>query len=511
MVGNEKDRIRKRLFRFSSKPGSAKSTIPEVNISERNPPPSDQGGRSLRSRKVLITSKVTERPVTRRGRTRRGAKREDKGQETLRVDGEPDGVIGRENGDDVAASNELDHEEDPLSDAIGYFEAHRGGRGAGEVRLSNRSMKDWHLVDDQENIVGDEYNHNKTFVQERLKLWDVAIQSMRSRWPFLLRTGSNILCYGWGSKRALLHEFAQTVAIDGAVVEIDGFNPALSLKQVLISAMDCLSSPSLNGKKTAGSRRSLWDLAGSVQMILDEAMITGKNSSSMARRPRRSIRHRDHRPALDDSTDEKTDRRLYLVIHNIDGVGLRDSDCQDALSAMAKHQLIHVVASLDHIHGPLLWTSKMWRGFDWRWEEVATHEPYSEETRMQAGSRGALENEGSPSNLRTAGIHMLMQSLTKKALGIVKLIAEHSRAYGKSSSKSGASLTQEALLNLCQKNFLASNPRDVRTVVTELMDHNLLVATQGMKSASDSVVLAVDPAEILSLLEAMEHAHPSGV
>ena len=44
---------------------------------------------------------------------------------------------------------------------------------------------------------------------------------------------------------------------------------------------------------------------------------------------------------------------FYLVIHNIDGVMLRNDKAQTILSLMAKIRGFHIVASLDHINAPL--------------------------------------------------------------------------------------------------------------------------------------------------------------
>ena len=44
---------------------------------------------------------------------------------------------------------------------------------------------------------------------------------------------------------------------------------------------------------------------------------------------------------------------FYLVIHNIDGVMLRNDKAQTILSLMAKIRGFHIIASLDHINAPL--------------------------------------------------------------------------------------------------------------------------------------------------------------
>lgn len=45
--------------------------------------------------------------------------------------------------------------------------------------------------------------------------------------------------------------------------------------------------------------------------------------------------------------------RLYLLIHNLDGIMLRSSKAQDLLSCLASVPNICVLASVDHINAPL--------------------------------------------------------------------------------------------------------------------------------------------------------------
>lgn len=44
---------------------------------------------------------------------------------------------------------------------------------------------------------------------------------------------------------------------------------------------------------------------------------------------------------------------VCLVIHNIDGPGLRDSDSQHLLARIAACTHVRVVASIDHVNAPL--------------------------------------------------------------------------------------------------------------------------------------------------------------
>lgn len=50
---------------------------------------------------------------------------------------------------------------------------------------------------------------------------------------------------------------------------------------------------------------------------------------------------------------EDSDSFVCVVIHNIDGPGLRDSETQQYLARLASCTHIRIVASIDHVNAPL--------------------------------------------------------------------------------------------------------------------------------------------------------------
>lgn len=50
---------------------------------------------------------------------------------------------------------------------------------------------------------------------------------------------------------------------------------------------------------------------------------------------------------------EDNDCFVCVVIHNIDGPGLRDSETQQYLARLASCTHIRIVASIDHVNAPL--------------------------------------------------------------------------------------------------------------------------------------------------------------
>lgn len=132
------------------------------------------------------------------------------------------------------------------------------------------------------------------------------------KWLLLFDEGYTILLHGFGSKRNLLQAFHKEKLADEHVIVVNGFFPSLTIKDILDNIwMDILENSSVGGNPHE-----------IVHMI----------EKDMKRYP-----------AL----------HLFLIIHNIDGVMLRNSKAQSVLSRLASIKNLHVIASIDHINTPL--------------------------------------------------------------------------------------------------------------------------------------------------------------
>jgi origin recognition complex subunit 2 len=56
---------------------------------------------------------------------------------------------------------------------------------------------------------------------------------------------------------------------------------------------------------------------------------------------------------LHESDMEENDSFVCIVVHNIDGPGLRDSESQQYLARLASCSHIRVIASIDNVNAPL--------------------------------------------------------------------------------------------------------------------------------------------------------------
>ncbi|GLB39195.1 putative origin recognition complex subunit 2 [Lyophyllum shimeji] len=261
-----------------------------------------------------------------------------------------------------------------------------------------------------------------------------------SRFMRELSEGFNLLMYGFGSKRRILNDFASTYcAKAGHVVVANAFHPDFSLKDLLSSIERAVPAlPAAEGQ--------------------------GHTPEAQARR------------IHDFFAAPGPKRHLYLIIHNIDSAPLRTARAKSLLALLALTPRIHIVASIDHINAPLLWSTSECaarkpdpplssslshshahshspspspddththtrgeprRGFAWLWHDLTTLEPYDFELAYVdrtsiSGAHGggprkkadlsALQGAGGAAAMtETAALHILA-SVTQKAQKLFVLI-----------------------------------------------------------------------------------------
>lgn len=133
-----------------------------------------------------------------------------------------------------------------------------------------------------------------------------------SKWLYLLHENFNILLYGLGSKRNILKQFQEKHLTDDPVIVVNGFFPTLSIKDIL----DSIACGVLDLKELSANPYEACDM-------------------------------------IEEEISRQPELHVYLLIHNIDGQMLRNSKTQSVLSKLAAVNNIHLLASIDHINGPL--------------------------------------------------------------------------------------------------------------------------------------------------------------
>ncbi|KAG0374953.1 Origin recognition complex subunit 2 [Mortierella sp. AD032] len=290
---------------------------------------------------------------------------------------------------------------------------------------------------------------------QEMEMLRLLYEEQFSQWFFELVSGFNILLYGYGSKRQLLTQFATSMLTDAPLIIVNGYFPAITIKDIL----DRISSTALGYTGPTGSLQE--------QVAFIRAYF---------------------------AQPDRTIQKIYLLIHNIDGSGLRAEKVQSALSLLASCPHIHLIASIDHINANILWDTVKSARFNWVWHELTTFRPYLTETSFE---NSIMVRQG---ELGARGIQFVLASLTSNGKGLFKVLAEHqiqaetnaddSNGAGTGTGGAGAGgggvknymelgMAYNALFKKCQENFLVSNAVTFRTQLTEFRDHRIVHSKKG--------------------------------
>lgn len=281
------------------------------------------------------------------------------------------------------------------------------------------------------------------------------------QWFFELQSGFNLVFYGYGSKRNLLNEFAQTALTDGPMIVVNGFFPSISIKDILLK----ITAGALG---TAGPTGSIQD---HVQFICNYF--------------------------ADEDRDYES---LYIVVHNLDGPNLRNDRTQTALSMLANASNIHLVASVDHLNAGLLWDNVKASRFNWIWHDATTFDDYLVETSFE---NSLLVRTGELGGAR--GAKFVLDSLTSNARGVFKILAEHQlmemgiqNVEGRGNESVG--LTYSHYYQKCREGFFVSSDLALRTELTEFRDHKL-ISTKKNLDGTELFFIPLDQSTLVNIVE----------
>lgn len=288
-------------------------------------------------------------------------------------------------------------------------------------------------------------------VKHRAKLLS-NYNSFFAHWLALLREGFTILLHGPGSKLKLLRNFKEAVLADYASVTVNGFNPSLSYTEILHSILQCI--PSGNAASFLGSA---------------------------------PVNHIVEHFSKNDAED------IFILINNIDGMGLRSAKVQEILSTLSTACHIHIIASVDHINAALLWNQQTSRRFRFVWINATTFEPYALES--------SLEPLKSSASNALSSLKHVFSSLTPNARKIFLLIARHQLDNTESPSYAGMSFHD--CYHRCREAFLVNSDLTLRAQLREFLDHMLLKMKKG-HDGTENLLIPIEAAALALFLDQQE-------
>ncbi|XP_076242328.1 origin recognition complex subunit 2 isoform X2 [Calliopsis andreniformis] len=273
-------------------------------------------------------------------------------------------------------------------------------------------------------------------------------------WYFIMEQGYTVLLYGLGSKRCLINNFYKSVSYHPSLV-VNGFFPSLTTKDILDGI--------------------IVDLLG---------LSCPTNTSECV-------------DLIEKTLKKNPEDRLYLLIHNIDGIMLRSNKVQDVLSCLAKISNLCILASVDHINAPLLWDHTKRAKYNFFWWDTTTFLSYQEETSYESSLM--VQQSGS---LALSSLHNVFLSLNSNAKSIYILLAKYQLS--NSSNMNFTGMAFKDLYRTAREGFLVSSDLALRAQLTEFIDHKLVKVKRNI----DSVEHLVIPLSNVLLKQFLEEHEP---
>lgn len=333
------------------------------------------------------------------------------------------------------------------------------------------------------------------------------------QWETELEEGFNLLMYGYGSKRTVLNDFARTLRGNGHVVVVDGHYPQVTLRELLTQLEDTLSISSSNGTSESGTP---------IDKLVNRVYAHFLPPEAIAAKRRREW--------------TVSDRPLYLVIHNIDSPALRSPRSLAILSLLACSPRIHIIASFDHLHTPLLfsqahmtasphrygpgtWTGVISpeRGFNFIYHDITTYADYDHELAHQRLS--TTTSLTSSSLITEEAAAQILLSVPPNALRLLKLLMTRQLTSLPSETKyhtahpggAGAvspifGVDNDILQKIAREKFIAREEERYNALIGEYRDHGLVVeaAIDGEGRGGRWVWVPMGKAALERLLQSMD-------
>eukprot|EP00751_Fragilariopsis_kerguelensis_P011708 CAMPEP_0170774058 /NCGR_PEP_ID=MMETSP0733-20121128/9740_1 /TAXON_ID=186038 /ORGANISM="Fragilariopsis kerguelensis, Strain L26-C5" /LENGTH=616 /DNA_ID=CAMNT_0011116559 /DNA_START=139 /DNA_END=1989 /DNA_ORIENTATION=+ len=324
-------------------------------------------------------------------------------------------------------------------------------------------------------------------------------------WKFLISTNHSLLFYGVGSKKNILHRFADQ-NLDGDICEIDGFDHDVTVDGILQLLIDRW----LGGQELSVRKKNIFHVHYEKSNRTNTRSITTDNFRIPPFFPYQDDIYIIQKAVMVAKNIAKevmrTSRPVTLIIHNIDGISLCDNRSQEVLAALVSQSrtdcglnAIRLIASVDHINGQEVFMNSNFRHrLHWLWKEVHTLRPYIAEVLQE---QAVLENyqcfNGGLKAVRAEGKRNIEYyddddlNQHESIFSVLKSLA----------STHAESLRQLAWLHLntkkewvsyidilqrCRSERIVQADHQLRLYLGELLDHNILERNNNSTSSTTS-------------------------
>jgi origin recognition complex subunit 2 len=302
-----------------------------------------------------------------------------------------------------------------------------------------------------------------------------------AEWRFLVSANHSLLFYGAGSKRALLNKFAdEELKKDGDILVIDGFDKDVTIEGILNLLVDYW----LEGVHPTVKLYQIYQSVGQDRFPRAGVNFPRRGDPAIVQKAMAIARALARRA----SSCTSKRRPLYLVLHNIDGVGLRNPTAQEALAGLVLNSsldngvnCLRLVASVDHVNGPaLLWDSLVGASFRWMWKPIHTYRPYIEEiteSKIGEGQTKSAKRKRAEENYKEGSVFSVLLSLAPRHTETLQVLA--TLQIGMIAKGGEEWVNYIDLMRQCQNKIVVSLDNQLRIFLRELAD-------QGMVERHDS-------------------------
>ncbi|KAF2434750.1 ORC2-domain-containing protein [Tothia fuscella] len=339
-----------------------------------------------------------------------------------------------------------------------YFWQNRPGGG----NTSNNTLPS-HLL-----LNHDEYfAFTQTYVDPHEEEKDFLLslhQSSFLQWDFELQNSFNICLYGFGSKRELLHSFAEHIhdAHDKPpkIVVVNGYHPSTTLRDILTTIASTL-------------------FPKHAKLPLQPAVLQQLILETLTETP----------PILP----------IHLLINSIDGPSLRRPVIQSTLATLAAHPSISLVATADTPNFPLLWDLTLRQQFHFLFHNCTTYATPSPAELDVVESVNTLLGRSARRIGGRDGVGYVLKSLPENARNLYRiLVAEHLAVEGDEGGEEG--VEYRIAYHKAREELVCSTEHQFRGLLKEFYDH-AMVESRRDGSGVERLVVPFRREDLEALLE----------
>lgn len=193
------------------------------------------------------------------------------------------------------------------------------------------------------------------------------------------------------------------------------------------------------------------------------------------------------------------DQPLFVLIHSIDVLYTKNVKIRNFLSNLcAIVPNVHILATVDHINSPLLWSLTEASTYRWLWFKLTTFEPYLTE-RKYSSSQSSVFSTGSKSWKQSTNLLAVKQVYNSVNSNAQKIFLIILKLYLESRGRT-TTFAFYSLYLTCREEFLVNSEVTLREHLAEFKYHNLIKITKASDGA-ESIQVIIDKDTVKRFME----------